>query len=437
MNRRGCFFSICWHGNCTSDGNPKLLFEFRPVTEERQELEMNEMSNGKLVDNSVFEDLFVLEMANNHWGSVERGKAIIDAFGAVVRKHGVKAAIKMQFRDVENFIHPEFKGDDERYIQKTEATKLSLSDFAELTRCIIDQGCLPMATPFDEKSVGWCETLDYDVIKIASSDINDWSLLSRIAETGKPVIVSTGGAHEEQIDAVVEFFNARGIPISINHCVSLYPSEDSELELSQIDYLVARYPNKVIGLSTHEYTDWYSSMLMSYAKGARTWERHIDIDDGVHKVSSYCSLPHQIDEWFSAYKKARTMNGSTTSVRRHISGKEKSYLDNLARGAYARGVVPSGTMIDQSNFDEYFFLAVPLLKGQLSGRETLVGAVLAKEVKPGEGLYISDISNADQALKVDAMEILERGRKTDRSLGKADTASRKKTYMAKMHLRVA
>ena len=347
---------------------------------------MNEMTKANLVDNSVFEDLFVLEMANNHWGSVERGKAIIEAFGAIVQKHGVKAAIKMQFRDVENFIHPKFKGDDERYIQKTEATKLSLADFAELTQCIADQGCLPMATPFDEQSVGWCEELNYDVIKIASSDINDWSLLSRIAETMKPVIVSTGGAREEQIDAVVEFFDNRKIPISINHCVSLYPSEDSELELSQIDYLVARYPNKVIGLSTHEYTDWHSSMLMSYAKGARTWERHIDIDDGVHKVSSYCSLPDQIDRWFTAYKKSLHNEWLNSEYAPPHQLQGKAYLDNLVRGVYAKGAIPAGTKIDQCNFDEYFFLAVPLLKGQLSGRETIVSATLAKEIGAGEGL---------------------------------------------------
>jgi len=94
-------------------------------------------------------------------------------------------------------------------------------------------------------------------------------------------------------------------------------------------------------------------------------------------------------------------------------------------------------MINQRNFDEYFFLAVPLLKGQLSGREKLVDVVLAKDIKSGEGLYISDIPNADQALGVDSKEILERGRKTDKAPGKGEPASKKKSYMAKMHLRVA
>jgi hypothetical protein len=100
---------------------------------------------------------------------------------------------------------------------------------------------------------------------------------NKIAQTKKPVIISTGGANEKQIDDVVKFFNNRKIPLAINHCVSKYPSEDYELELNQIDYLRRKYPNNVIGFSTHEYNDWESSMLISYAKGARTWERHIDI----------------------------------------------------------------------------------------------------------------------------------------------------------------
>ena len=59
--------------------------------------------------NNIFEDLFVLELANNHWGDVERGKKIITDFSRVVRFNNIKAAIKLQFRDVDHFIHKDFK----------------------------------------------------------------------------------------------------------------------------------------------------------------------------------------------------------------------------------------------------------------------------------------------------------------------------------------
>ena len=50
----------------------------------------------------IFNDLFVLEMANNHWGDLERGKRIVRTYAELARKYNVKAAIKMQFRDVDN-----------------------------------------------------------------------------------------------------------------------------------------------------------------------------------------------------------------------------------------------------------------------------------------------------------------------------------------------
>ncbi len=86
-------------------------------------------------DRDVFENLFILEVANNHWGSVERGLKIIRDHATVVRYNNVRAAIKLQFRDVDGFIHPDFKGSqDLRYIKKTEATKLSREDFARLVQ---------------------------------------------------------------------------------------------------------------------------------------------------------------------------------------------------------------------------------------------------------------------------------------------------------------
>ena len=79
-----------------------------------------------MIDRSIFEDLFVLELANNHWGRVDRGKAIVDAFAKVVRYNNVRAAIKLQLRDVENFIHKDFRDrDDLRYVKKTLDTQMS------------------------------------------------------------------------------------------------------------------------------------------------------------------------------------------------------------------------------------------------------------------------------------------------------------------------
>lgn len=350
------------------------------------------MSKISAKDREIFENLFVLEAANNHWGDIERGKKIIHDFGAVVRQNSVKAAIKLQFREVDNFIHPDFSGNtDIRYISKTEATKMAGEEFAILIKEIRNVSCIPMATPFDEASVDLCVAFDLPIIKIASSDINSWPLLEKIASTRRPVIISTGGASEKHVDDTVTFFENRGIPLAINHCVSLYPSDDHELELNQISYLRERYPEHVIGFSTHEYNSWDASMYISYGLGARSWERHIDIDHGDVPVSSYCSLPEQVDEWFKAFNKAREMSGGSSDARRVIPKREIEYLDALVRGVYARRPIEPGYVFSSESFDEDFYLAIPLLKGQLSVREILNGLVLKDGVKADDALMIQHV----------------------------------------------
>lgn len=339
---------------------------------------------------TIFDDLFVLELANNHLGDVNRGLKIINDYGKVVRFNSVRAAIKLQFRDVDNFIHKNYRHrTDIRYIKKTLATKLSDEDFATLVRAIKKNSCIPMATPFDERSIDLCVKLNIEIIKIASSDINDWVLLEKIASTKKPVIVSTGGSSLKDMDDLVKFFENRNIPLAINHCVSLYPSEDNELELNQIDFLKNRYPGHVIGHSTHEYHNWSFSMLIAYAKGARTFERHIDINGDEIKVSTYCSLPHQIDEWFKTFHKARQMSGGSSDTKRVPPKKEINYLDQLVRGVYAKRDLLVGHKLTENDI----FLAVPLLKGQISCRELMAGEELIKPVKTNQPIFIDMIDS--------------------------------------------
>ncbi len=352
------------------------------------------------MDKDIFDGLFVLELANNHWGKLERGLKIIDDYAEVVKKNNVKASVKLQFRDVDSFIHKDFRDlEGFRYIWKTQKTQMPWASLKALVERVSEKGMLTMVTPFDEISVDKCVEFGVDIIKIASSDIRDKTLLKKIGAAGKPVIASSGGSTSlDQLDYLVKFFKEKNLPFALNHCVSLYPSEDKDLHLNQIDLLKKRYPDTVIGFSTHEYHDWDSSVKMAYAKGARTFERHVDIDYEGVPVSKYCSLPEQADIWFKAYHKAVEMCGPEESneEKRQPPEKEVRYLDALVRGVYAKKDLPAGHKLTK----EDIYLAIPLHKGQISGREFEEGEVLTASIEKDKAVNIEKLdasysSNSD------------------------------------------
>ncbi|HBF32931.1 TPA: N-acetylneuraminic acid synthase [Candidatus Sumerlaeota bacterium] len=343
-----------------------------------------------MLNRDVFEELFVLEIANNHWGDVNRGLRIIKEFSTVVRYSNVRASVKLQFRDVDSFIHKDFRDrTDIRYIKKTIDTQLSKDELSTLAEAVRRGNCIRMATPFDEKSVDLCTELDIEIIKIASSDVTDWVLLEKIAKARKPVVVSTGGTSLKDTDDMVTFFENRNIPLAINHCVSLYPSEDFELQMNQIDFLKNRYPNHTIGFSTHEYHEWNSSIQIAYAKGARTFERHVDIRTEDRPFSPYCSTPEQVAQWFLAFKKAKEMCGQPGTDKARPTQKEVEYLDALVRGVYATHDLPAGHVLTPSDY----YLAIPLQKGQLSCRELLNDMTLTSEWKQDAPLMVDALDS--------------------------------------------
>jgi N-acetylneuraminate synthase len=368
-----------------------------------------------VIDKDIFDELFVLELANNHLGSLERGLKIVAEFAQVVRFNNVRATIKLQFRDVDSFIHRDFVDrKDLRYVKKTLETRLTDEDLATLVRAIRQAGFTATATPFDERSVDLCVELGIPIIKLASSDLNDWVLIEKIARTKKPVVVSTGGSSLKDVDDIVTFFANRNIPLGINHCVSLYPTEDSELELNQIDFLRNRYPANTIGFSSHEYSNWSNSMFIAYAKGARMFERHIDIQTEGVKVSPYCSLPHQVDEWFRTFHKAKEMCGAPGTQKRIPPKKEIEYLDALVRGVYAKADLPEGHCL----MDDDVYLAIPLQKGQLSCRELMRGEMLLKSVPKDAPIKIDDIESPYSQIPSLKKTIYQRGLDVENGSGK-------------------
>jgi sialic acid synthase SpsE len=331
-----------------------------------------------MIDRDIFEDLFVLEMTNNHQGKLERGLEIIRQHARIVRFNNVRAAIKLQFRDVEKFVHKDFRErKDIRYINRISQTRLPREDYAILVETIRKSGCIPMATPFDESSVDLCVEFGLPIIKIASADCIDWQLIEKIATTRKPVIVSVGGASLKDTDDMVTFFERREIPLAINHCIAAYPHSSWDCELNQIDFLKNRYPNHTIGFSTHEEGQAALSVMMAYAKGARTFERHIDISDG-SEISKYSTLPEQIDAWFKAWQQAKIFCGSSGAERKRPLSTEIAYLDSYIRGVYAGRDLKEGETLE----GEDIYLAIPLQKGQISTRELMLGQYGHRMTKP-------------------------------------------------------
>jgi sialic acid synthase SpsE len=343
---------------------------------------------------NFFEDLFVLEMTNNHLGKVERGLEIIRVFSRIARFNNVRAAIKLQFRDLDTFVHKDFRHrTDIKYIRRISETRMSNEDYAILVKAIRDSGLIPMSTPFDEQSVDLCVKLGLPIIKVASADSNDWILLEKIARTKRPVIVSTGGLSLKDMDDLVTFFENRNVPLAINHCIAAYPTEDKEMELNQIDFLRTRYPGHTIGLSSHEHQDWTSSIQIAYAKGARTFERHVDIDSDGATISPYSSKPEQVDTWFKAFKKAQEMCGSPGIERKRPMDKETNVLDNYIRGVYARRDLPAGHVLSNDGYERDVYLAYPLQKGQISCRELMNGEVLLKPVEVDKPIMIDTVDS--------------------------------------------
>ena len=156
--------------------------------------------------------LFILEMANNHQGSVEHGKTIIKEMKKVCQEYEdiFNFAVKFQYRNLDTFIRPDYKNRmDVKNVKRFNDTRLTKEQFKELKDEAKSNGFYTICTPFDEDSVDLIMEHDYDVIKVASCSFTDWPLLEKISTTKKRVIVSCAGSSEEDIDNVVAFFKHR------------------------------------------------------------------------------------------------------------------------------------------------------------------------------------------------------------------------------------
>lgn len=133
------------------------------------------------------------------------------------------------------------------------------------------------STAFDEASVDRIVTLGMPAIKIASGGLTDQALLGYAAMTGLPIVLSTGGGTEREIDQAVNTVARHHDRLVILHCTASYPVRDfAELNLQVIPVFRKRYPEFVIGWSGHD--NGIAMAVAAYTLGARVIEKHFTLD---------------------------------------------------------------------------------------------------------------------------------------------------------------
>lgn len=338
--------------------------------------------------------LVTFEMANNHMGSVDHGIQLIREFAAIADEFPeFHFAMKLQYRDLDTFIHPSMQGrEDVKYIKRFSETRLTRAEFDRLVQETRTCGLLTMATPFDEASVDTIEQQGLDIIKVASCSFGDWPLLERIVKTDKPIIASTAGASVETIDQVVSFLKHRSKTFAILHCVAEYPCPDTHLQLNQIDWLRQRYPGVRIGFSTHEDPTHHDLVGMAVAKGADIFEKHVALPTEQWPANAYSADPLQTRQWLLAARRAWAICG-TAGSRAPLNPAEQASLHSLRRGAFLKHAVAAGKPIEDS--DVYF--AFPPQPGQVTANEwskytrfTATGAMHAHDPIMASAVTASD-----------------------------------------------
>jgi len=329
--------------------------------------------------------LFVLELANNHMGDPNHGVHVIEEFARVCQQYPYRFAFKLQYRNLDSFIHPGMKGRmDLKYIKRFEETRLSRAEFDFLVEAIRDNGFLAICTPFDEASVPVIEEQNLDIIKVASCSFTDWSLLERIVQTEKPIIASTAGASLEQIDQVISFLQHRDKDFVIMHCVGEYPTPDEKMHLSQIDLMRQRYPSVRIGYSTHENPTNTTLVQLALAKGATVFEKHVGVSTAEYPLNTYSCSPQQYKDWLNAVSYAITVCGEGRQ-RSPVNENEQASLRSLRRGAYAKRPISAGEAISAN--DIYF--AFPPQDGQLTANDwsKYISVTCTKDIQADQALH--------------------------------------------------
>lgn len=249
---------------------------------------------GNIIVGNNQKPFIIAEMSGNHNQSLEKALAIVDA-AAATGAHAIKLQTYTADTLTINVSHDEFSIKDKNSLWK-DRNLYELYQEAytpwEWHKALFDRarekGMICFSTPFDDTSVDFLEELNVPAYKIASFENNHLPLLKKVAQTGKPVIMSTGISTLADIELAVNTLKSNGCKdLVLLKCTSTYPATPENTNLSTISHMSDLF-NCHVGLSDH--TLGIGVSIASVAMGARVIEKHFTIDRSEGGVDSAFSL---------------------------------------------------------------------------------------------------------------------------------------------------
>ena len=219
----------------------------------------------------------IAEIGINHNGDINLAKKLIES----AARSGVDA-VKFQ-----TYLTDKRAPKDSPIYDILKKCELSFESFLDLKLHAEKNNVEFFSTPFDEESVDYLESINVNLYKIASFDVVNTKLLRRMSKISKPIILSVGMSNMNEISLAYDILSSNNKKIALLHCVSSYPTEEKDSNISVIPRLIKSF-DCVIGQSDH--TNDIQVPLYSVCSGAQILEKHYMIDEEMDCVDSPVSI---------------------------------------------------------------------------------------------------------------------------------------------------
>ena len=329
----------------------------------------------------------IAEAGANHNNSVETAIKMAEEAakaGAWAVKYQLYKADSISVRDSPKYWTDEI-GTATQFEAFEKSDRLDYQDYAEVAAACRDLGIVFFATPFDFAAVAALESMDTPIYKIASGDLTHKPLIQETARTGKPILLSTGAATEDEIEAAIEWTGYGPDKLVLLACTLTYPTPDPDGHFARLETFREKFAPYLIGFSDH--TLGPEGAWMTAALGGVCIEKHYTLDKTLpdipdHKISVE---PQELAQMVQFGDRATVLRGNASIG---VRDSEQPARANARRSVVLERDVTAGTTLTEEDLG-YKRPAGGLAQFQA---DEVLGKTVGADLPRGHVLSLEDVS---------------------------------------------